>query len=564
MTEPRWEQRPAADRAAEEHLVRELRASPLLARLLVGRGLAEPEEAATFLRPRLASLEDPLATGEIEAAVRRLVRAVEKRETVVLYGDYDVDGVTSLALLHRFLLAEGLPAGCFLPMRQGEGYGLSSEGLQRLLETRQPDLVVALDCGTSSCAEAALLQDRGIDLIIVDHHEPAGERPACVALVNPKVSGGNTTLCTAGLVFKLCHAWQKMTGSRAFSLREGLDLVALGTICDLALMAGENRILTRHGLAVLGRTRWVGLQALMALGAVREPVGAMDVGFRLGPRLNAAGRLDTAENALQLLLTDDPKEAAGLAQGLDRRNRERQELETRVLEAALRQAGERYDPGHHRALVLGDDGWHQGVLGIVASRLCRQFHRPAIVVGFGPDGPGRGSGRSIPGFNLVEALRACGHTLEKCGGHQMAAGLSVTREQFTAFRSAFLEEASRRLSEEELQPSITLDAQVAIEEICFEHLDELSLLEPCGQGNPAPLFYLRAVSPVDEPKVLKGRHLRFSLRGRSGNLPAIFFNGASRELPRMPWDVAFRISRNEFRDQVVLQLEVQHLRSAVA
>ena len=562
MLSPRWETRDPADPAITSKLAGELGISPLLASLLAARQLTDPGEADVFLHPRLAALPDPLETPGLEAAARRIAQAIERRENVVLYGDYDVDGVTSLAIMHRFLAALGLETGWFLPLRESEGYGLSRDGLDRVFAERQPSLVVALDCGTGSHEEAAWLAARGVDLVIVDHHEPKLGAAPCTALVNPKALGGNTDLCTAALAFKLCHGIQKITGRRDPDLRDFLDLAAMGTICDLAPLRGENRVIVRHGLARLSHTKWEGLRALMDVSSVIPPVTTAEVGFRLGPRLNAAGRLHTAEAALQLLLTADPAEARRIAHELDACNRERQDLEQHVLEAALAELEKNFDPGRDCAVVVGGDGWHAGVVGIVASRLCRKYHRPAIVIGFDAAGDGHGSGRSIDALSLVEALGDCANLLGPFGGHHMAAGLSVTRANFAGFREKFADAAGRRLQPQDLIPRLKLDARIDVADLEQAHLEELSLLEPCGMGNPAPLFYARAVAPVHGPDVLKEKHVRFRVRGREELLAAIYFNGARDDFPRAPWDVAFKLVRNEYRQRISLQLEVQHLRPA--
>ena len=562
MLSPRWETRNPVDPAIARKLAGELGISPLLASLLAARNVTDPGEAETFLHPRLASLPDPLETPGLENVARRLALAVERRETVVLYGDYDVDGVTSLAILHRFLAGLGLVTTCFLPLRESEGYGLSRDGLDRVFSKERPDLIVALDCGTSSHEEAAWLAERGVDLVIVDHHEPKKGAVRCDALVNPKVTGGNSDLCTAALVFKLCHGIQKITGRRDPDLRDFLDLAAMGTICDLAPLLGENRIIVRHGLARLSHTKWIGLRALMDVASVVPPVTTTEVGFRLGPRLNAAGRLNTAEAALKLLITEDAGEARRLAKELDSCNRERQDLEQRVLEAAMASLEIGFDPEHDCAIVVGGDGWHSGVVGIVASRLCRKYHRPAIVIGFDENGEGHGSGRSIDGLSLVETLGDCAATLGPFGGHHMAAGLSVHRNRFTEFREMFVRAAASRLQPQDLVPRIRLDARVDVADLDQSHLEELSLLEPCGMGNPAPLFYAQAIAPVHGPDILKEKHVRFRVRGRDELLAAIYFNGARDDFPRAPWDVAFKLVRNEYRQRVSLQLEVQHLRPA--
>jgi single-stranded-DNA-specific exonuclease len=562
MLSPRWETRDPVDPAIAQKLAGELGVSPLLASLLAARDMTDPGEAENFLHPRLASLPDPLETPGLRDVGRRLGQAIERGEKVVLYGDYDVDGVTSLAILHRFLSGLGLKTNWFLPLRESEGYGLSRDGLDRVFSTIHPGLIVALDCGTSSHEEAAWLAERGVDLVVVDHHEPKNGPALCAAMVNPKVSGGNTDLCTAALVFKLCHGIQKITGRREPDLRDFLDLAAMGTICDLAPLRGENRIIVRHGLARLSHTKWIGLRTLMDAAAVVPPVTTTEVGFRLGPRLNAAGRLNTAEAALKLLITEDAGEARRLAQELDICNRERQDLEQQVLESALAELEKHFDPARDSAIVVGGDGWHSGVVGIVASRLCRKYHRPALVIGFDENGEGHGSGRSIEGLSLVEALADCAEMLGPFGGHHMAAGLSIHREHFEGFRSKFMRAAAVRLQPQDLMPRIRLDARVDVSELDQSHLEELALLEPCGMGNPAPLFYARAVAPVHGPDILKEKHVRFRVRGREELLAAIYFNGARDDFPHAPWDVAFKLVRNEYRQRVSLQLEVQHLRTA--
>ncbi len=562
MLSPRWETRDPADPAAARALVRELGVSRLLAGLLASRDVTDPGEAEHFLHPRLASLPDPLDTPGMDTAARRIVKAVEQRENVVLYGDYDVDGVTSLAIVRRFLSALGLDAVCFLPLRESEGYGLSREGLDRAFASQRPSLLVALDCGTSSHEEAAWLAARGVDLVVVDHHEPKNGAAPCAAIVNPKVGGGNTDLCTAALAFKLCHAIQKITGRREPDLRDFLDLAAMGTICDLAPLRGENRVIVRHGLERLGRTKWTGLRALMDVAAVVPPVTTAEVGFRLGPRLNAAGRLNTAEAALHLLLTEDAAEARRLAHELDACNRERQDLEQQVLEAALAALESDFDPAKDCAIVVAGHGWHHGVVGIVASRLCRRFHRPALVIGFDENGQGHGSGRSVEGLSLVETLAGCAELLGPFGGHHMAAGLSVQSVKFAEFREKFAHLAAKQLRPADLVPRLKLDARIDVADLEQTHLEELSLLEPCGMGNPAPLFYARDVAPVHGPDILKEKHVRFRVSGRDELLSAIYFNGARDEFPRAPWDVAFKIVRNEYRQKVTLQLEVQHLKSS--
>ncbi len=363
----------------------------------------------------------------MDKAVARILLAMDRRERVVLYGDYDVDGVSSLALLSRVLSRFGGAPSCFLPLRMDEGYGLSHEGVKRCLDTLRPQLLIALDCGTSSVEEVAALNAQGVDVVILDHHECHGALPQAHALVNPKLSADFHYLCTVGLVFKLCHALLKVRPVAGLDLREYLDLVALGTVADLAPLIAENRILVKKGLIRLESTRWAGIRALLEVAAVQFPARPSDIGFRLGPRLNAAGRLGTAEDALNLLLTDDPARARELACSLDAQNKERQAVELAVLTQAEIQLASCFEPARDCAIVVGDTGWHSGVVGIVASRLSKTHHRPVLVIGFDETGSGRGSGRSIAGLSLVAALGQCGHLLDKFGGHDMAAGFSLSR-----------------------------------------------------------------------------------------------------------------------------------------
>ena len=334
------------------------------------------------------------------AAVSRVLSALDQHERIVLFGDYDVDGVTSLALLNEMLRAYGGAPELFLPLRIEEGYGLSRESVERCLEQHQPQLLIAIDCGTSSVNEVAILNERGVDVIVLDHHEPKAQLPGCVAVVNPKLTAcGFEYLCSVGIVFKLCHALLKTRPLPEFDLKSKLDLVALGTVADIVPLRGENRVLVQRGAIEIAQTSRIGLQKLMQIAGVHSPILPDDIGYRLGPRLNAAGRLSTAEKSLRLLLTQDESEATVLAAELDRQNRERQEVETQIFVAATEKIDMEFNAARDAAIVAGARGWHPGVLGIVASRLARKYHRPAIVIGFGENGVGKGSGRSIEGLN---------------------------------------------------------------------------------------------------------------------------------------------------------------------
>jgi len=541
----------------------EICGSECVARLLSRKGFHSAEEVENFLRPRLSSLSDPFLLPQMDAAVSRILAALDRQERIVLFGDYDVDGVTSLALLNEMLRAYGGTLELFLPLRREEGYGLSRESVERCVKQHRPQLLIAVDCGTSSVREVADLKKRGVDVIVLDHHEPKSALPDCVAIVNPKLTQrGLEYLCSVGIVFKLCHALLKTGALTGFDLKSKLDLVALGTVADIVPLRGENRVLVQRGAIEIARTSRIGLRKLMQVAGVRVPILPEDIGYRLGPRLNATGRLSTAEQSLRLLLTQDESEAAVLAAELDQQNRERQEVEQKIFDAAIEEIDGQFDAARDAAIVAGAHGWHPGVLGIVASRIARKYHRPAIVVGFDENGIGKGSGRSIEGLNLVEALNRCAGGLDNFGGHEMAAGLALREENFDLFAKAFRNAARELLSNEALQSRLRLDHELAFTEIDVDFLRWHEMLQPFGNGNPQPLFLAREVEPVAPPRVMNEKHLLFRLRQGDRHRRAVYFNGASNQLPPPPWDVAFRIRADEYEGETLVAMHVEAVRSA--
>jgi single-stranded-DNA-specific exonuclease len=560
---PRWLVKPAAEGAAE--LATETGLPTLLTHLLTQRGINTAEKARDFLVPKLASLGDPRMLPDMPAAVIRLLRAVDEKQRVVLYGDYDVDGVTSMALLYLVLEAYGLNAKLFLPSRMEEGYGLSHDGLAKCFETHgKPDLLVALDCGTTSLNEAAWLAEQGVDCVIVDHHElsPQG-RPLCHALVNPKLADDWHYFCTAGLVFKLAHALLKTRPAPNFDLKETLDLVALGTVADLVPLVSENRLLVRRGLEALAQTQRLGLRALKQLAGVDGLVQTHHVSFRLGPRLNAAGRLDTAATALELLLANETEKAAELANLLEAHNKDRQSVEQAVHAEAESMLATLGNLEQLSAIVLGSRNWHPGVIGIVASRISRLCHRPTILVSFDENGVGKGSGRSIPGFSLVEAIDICRDHLLGGGGHAMAAGISVEEAKLDLFRTAFATAARKALSDEAMTPLLELDAEVKLKELTLSFLENYKLMEPFGQKNPEPLFFCRRVVPKLPGRNIKGKHLRLLLTQDGSGMDSIWFNAPIGQLPPAPWDVAMRLQRSFFRGEEQWQITLEGVRSSL-
>jgi single-stranded-DNA-specific exonuclease len=560
--EMRWVEPDACDRAVLRRLAGDAGLPAALAAVLVRRGILPGNGLEDFLDPRLSALSAPEELEGAAGAAEMLEQALRGKRRIVLYGDYDVDGVASLAFFSRVLSALGGQVACFLPTRSAEGYGLTPDGIARCCEETRPDVVVAVDCGTNSVAEIAWLVDRGIPALVLDHHEPQAERPAA-HVVNPKLGEGPLRdLCSAGVVFKVLHALLKRTPEPSVDLRHYLDLVALATVADMVPLRGENRTLVRRGLWQLIRTRWPGLRALMDSASVSAVPRGQDIGFRLGPRINASGRLGSAHDSLELLTTDDPRTARAAAARLESRNRERQAVEKSVAGEAENWIDEHFDPMRHASIVAGGKNWHQGVLGIVAARVMRRHHRPTIVVGFDEEGCGRGSGRSVDGFSLVEALSVCGTLLDAYGGHELAAGLSVHESRFHEFRESFEHFAATRSDQGWMTPTLNLDGQLSLEDVGPAFLEAQERLEPFGNGNAQPVFCARGLSPAAEPRIYKDKHLGLRFRTGAGILSAIAFHGADIELPRPPWDMAFRVERNTYQGRDEAQLHIVAIRAA--
>lgn len=536
----------------------------ILTHLITQRGLPAGDELEAFLQPRLRDLGDPFEIGEMKEAVERVLLAVDRGEKVVIYGDYDVDGVSSVAVTRQILRAYGLEPRTFIPKRSSEGYGLSTAAVARMMsEGDKPELLIAVDCGTVSVDEIAALRADGVDVIVVDHHEPGPNgRPDAVALVNPKCGGGPEYLCAAGVCFKLSHALLKTRPLEDFDLKELLELVSVATIADIVPMVGENRILVRHGLKRLPNTLNPGLKALQEVVGMNGRATSMDVGFRLGPRLNAAGRLDVPEDALATLLTDCRRKAHEMAEKLEGYNRRRQALELQIRQEAMAMLDETFDPERDPVIVLGSRSWHPGVVGIVASRLMRQFHKPTFIIAIDENGIGKGSGRSIEGVSLVEAINVTRHHLVAGGGHDMAAGVSVHEDNLDAFRKEFGEFVLKGTNEEQRQPRLYVDAEIPFSDLSLEFLKDYELLQPFGNSNPQPIFMSRDVNLSRPPVHMKNQHLRLHLRQGYHEQDAVYFGGGEVALPDPPWDIAFTIDRNHFRGRTSLQMIIQGVRAA--
>jgi len=556
----RWQLEVAPDPARTAALARELGAPPLLAGLLLQRGITSQEEARRFLKPSRNDLHDPNLLPDVGIAVERLALAGRRGETVLVHGDYDVDGQCAAAIATRTLRLGGGRAAPFIPHRLRDGYDLSDAGVRAAREAGA-SVILALDCGTTAVEAVAAARAAGMDVLIVDHHLPGPRLPEATAMVNPRRPDSRypcPDLCATGLAFKLALALAPALGLKAGTPWHFLDLVALATVADLVPLTGENRVLVRLGLKLLGASRWPGLAALVTTsGLGTRPLRAAHLAFVLGPRLNAAGRIGDAGDGLRLLLTDDAAEAYALALALERQNTERQALDQRTLEEALADLDAGFDPARDAGVVLARDSWHPGVIGIVASRVVERIARPTFLVAF--DGElGRGSGRSVPRCDLHLALARCADQLEKWGGHHMAAGVTVRRERLDAFRAAFNRACAEQVVAAELAPSQRVDALIAIESLTGDLERALQALEPTGIGNPGAVFGLAGLTLEGPPRRVGDQHVRLTLHDGTGRLRVVGF-GVREEVERVvqdsagPFRAAIRLERDTWQGRDELQ-----------
>jgi len=509
----RWRLEPAADDTAAATLAEALRLPLPFARLLVQRGYGDADTARKFLRPTRQDLHDPWALPDMDRAVERLAAAVRAGEPVLVHGDYDVDGQCATTIMTRVIRQLGGRAEPFVPHRVRDGYDLSAAGVRAAAEARAK-VILTLDCGTTAVEPIAEARALGIDVIVVDHHLPGPRRPEALAMVNPRRPESTypfPDLCGAGLGWKLGLALtEALGGAEAFPWHL-IDLAALATVADLVPLTGENRVIVRTGLRVMKDTSWPGLRALIAgAGLANRTIRAGQVAFVLGPRINAVGRVGDAQDGLRLLLTDEPDEAERLSAQLERQNAERQALDQRTLDEALEALEADYDPAHDIGIVLAREGWHPGVIGIVASRVVERVARPVFMVAL--DGPvGKGSGRSVPRCDLHAALARCAGRLERWGGHKMAAGLTIHRDELDAFRTEFNAACAAQVTVDDLVPTQRVDAVLRLSDLTGEFERLLRALEPTGMGNPGPVFGLEGVGLAGAPRPIGEKHIRFVL-----------------------------------------------------
>jgi single-stranded-DNA-specific exonuclease len=546
-----------------KRLTAELNIPEAIAMVLAGRNLDSFDSCKSFFRPDLSHLYDPFLFSQMEQAVHRIETALKERQKIVVYGDYDVDGVTSTAFLIRVLRSLGANCDYYLPNRLTEGYGLSAAGIQTIIGGGA-GLIITVDCGVTSVNEILIAKTAGVDCIVTDHHEPKEILPCAVAILNPKIPGSNypdTSLAGVGVVLKLCQALGISTGNGEELWRPYLDLVALGTAADIVPLTGENRIIAKFGFELLMNSLNKGINALVAQqGLSGKRLSTSQIVFQIAPCINAVGRIGDPRRGVELLLTEDASSAAMYASELREANLERRSLDSAVAEEAFFWVDENCSPEKDFGLVVGDQDWHVGVIGIVASKLVERYNRPSILLSIGADGVARGSGRSIPGLHLLDALNECSDMLDSFGGHAAAAGLSIQRCRIEEFRSRFNEVVAKRLKQEDLVPVIMADAEVALTSISPKFCRIIKEMEPFGPGNMRPVFLCRDLQNKYPPRIVGSNHLKLSVTGGGVVMDAIGFNlgdrmGEIRGAGSM--SLAFTLDENEWNGKVTMQMKVK-------
>src|SRR3989440_8588114 len=560
----------APDHHRASELAAALRVSPIVAGLLVARGYGELATAQSFLNPALDHLHDPSLMRGMTEAVSRLLYAIDHQEPVLIYGDYDVDGTTGTAVLLRALRMLGATAGYHVPHRFTEGYGIRQDALEKAASEGYK-LVVSVDCGITAHEPLHWARANGLDIIVTDHHLPDKEEgaPPALAVLNPNQPGceyPDKNLAGVGVAFKLIHALFRERGREA-QAPGFLKMVAIGTVADVAKLVGENRAIVALGLSDLPQARNHGLRALIEIAGCGEDgeMTAYDLGFRIGPRINAAGRMDAARAVVELFDAKGKEEARRLAEHLDTRNRERMEAQREIFNRAIEEfeSGADRESQTHAAVIAGD-GWHRGVMGLAASKIAERLNRPFVVISL--DGEiGHGSARSIEAYHLYDGLESCRDLLEKFGGHSHAAGLSIKRDRIAEFRRRLNEHAASCLTEDDLIPSLSIDAELTSKDLGFQLAQDLAALEPFGAGNPRPVFMTRGWRVMSEPQIIKEQHLKMRVAGEDNRpFEAIWWRGVEEAVAtpqaNQRIDLAYELEANRWNGDIRLQLNVRDLR----
>ena len=544
----------------------ELEISPIVAQLLLNRGITDTDKAKTFLSGSMSELYNPFLLEGMHEAVMRIKKAINNEEKILIHGDYDVDGITSVAVLMFTLRSLGIEPVYYIPDRLTQGYGLSSGGVREAIDTGAR-VVITVDCGITSSEEVKALNEHNIDVIITDHHELSKDLPPAYAIVNPHRKDcyySDKDLSGVSIAFKLCDALCSEFNSK--EAWKHLDLVSLGTISDVAPLLGENRILVKEGLKLFKTDKLnKGVRALIEVGGLKDrEIGSFEIGYMLGPRINAAGRLGSARTAVELLLTDDKEKALLLAKGLNDANRARQKIGASTLKEALSKVDKYINLKHHKVIVLHNEGWHKGVIGIVASRISDRFYRPTILIST-KDGVGRGSGRSIESFHLYDALIGCEGLLKEYGGHQYACGLTILEENLEKFTEMINEIANTVLTADDLIPHLDIDMEIPLASLDHDVIDQINRLQPFGEENPEPVFCSRNLRLARPVRVLKGAHIKLYIRDGVKVFEAIGFGLAKNSdidelLKKSPeLAIAYTVSINTWQGMDTIQLKIKDI-----
>ena len=544
----------------------EFNCSQIIASVMANRNILSKEEAQKFFSPSLESLHDPFLMQDMDKAADRLADCIKNRQNILVFGDYDVDGTTGASTLGLFINSAGGNSEVYVPDRETEGYGLSTQGVDRA-EKIGAELIITSDCGITGHDSVDYANSRDIDVIITDHHMPSPELPNAYAVLNPKrddCSYPFKGLCGGGVTLKLAEAAAKLLEIDPELVYSHLDLITLGTSADLVPILDENRAIVHHGLKSLKKTEKPGLHALLEVSNLLEK--ELTVGrliFGVAPRINAAGRLGDANRAVALFSTDNPIEAAEIARNLDEENRNRQDIQQTIVDEALLKVNSECDLQNENAIVLWEEGWHQGVIGIVASRIKEEFHRPTVIIAM-ENGVGKGSARSIYNFDLYENFTNCAAHLDGFGGHPMAAGMTISKSNLPLFRETFINLANNALSESDLVGTLTIETEMKLSDINGRFMEFLDKLAPFGPGNMRPQFVSRKVEIAGKPRLVgNGDHLKFRAKQNSKTFDAIAFNMGkhySDLLSGKPFDLAFVVEENEWQGRKSIQLNIRDIK----
>jgi single-stranded-DNA-specific exonuclease len=557
----------------DEHVVTTLETGmsvpSAIANLMVQRGITTQSQAEEFFNPSLKSLHDPFLMKDMNKAVDRISTAISRNEKILVYGDYDVDGTTSVALIYSFLRERHNNLDYYIPDRYNEGYGLSQQGID-YASAGNCRLIIALDCGIKAADRVKYARSKGIDVIICDHHLPGTEIPDATAVLDPKQPGCNypyKELSGCGVGFKLMQAYCRVHNIAFESIIPYLDLVAVSIGSDIVPMTGENRVLAYYGLKELNESPRLGFQKIIEKAKIRMPLAIEDIVFRIGPRINAAGRMESGSKAVELLVSQDAHEAVNICDAIDRSNDSRRKKDSEITSEARRMVSEDARMSDARTTVLFRQGWHKGVIGIVASRLIETYYRPTVILTESKDGFATGSARSVPGYDLYQAIESCSDLLESFGGHMFAAGLTLKQENLQQFRERFEKFVSETIKDEHLVPSVNIDEEVALEDITMQFYKDLESFQPFGPENMAPVFVSRRVKTLAcLPVGTNGMHLKLTFaRPNAEQIDAIAFGQADMiELFRESGgvvDIAYSIEMNEFRGRSAIQLNIKDIKA---